>query len=169
MTAVWTTPATYSTGQLVTANDLNLIRDNLEFLKTPPFASYLLNDSDYTTTSSSFVNVDNVKLSLTVTTYGGPVLIGFYASVYNATAGARIAFDVEIDGVRVAGDDGLVITTVSSTVSSASFLVWKTGLSAASHTFKLQWKSSAGTATLYAGQGSSGWRVHSQFWVKELS
>lgn len=171
MTATWTAPRTWATDELVTAALMNeQLRDNVDFLRNPPFASYLLNNSDYTTTSSSFVNVDNTNLSLTITTQGGPLLIGFYGSIYHSSASGRVFFDVDIDGTsRVGGDDGLVVSTVSSTVSAVSFLVWKAGLSAASHTFKLQWKTSTSTATLYAGQGTSGWKTHSQFWVKELS
>src|SRR5689334_15175635 len=96
-------------GELVLATDMNLIGNDLNWLKTPPTANYLVNQgSDYTTTSTSFVNVDGTNLSLTITTAGGNVLIGFSGVVSNTTVGTVTYLDVEIDGTRFAGDDGIV-------------------------------------------------------------
>ncbi len=110
MPAVWTSPKTWATGELVTAALLNThLRDNLEFLKAPPTTVYVLNESsDYTTTSTSFVNVDNTKLALALTTNGGDVLISFHGMLLSSSNGRVISLDVEVDGVRLGGDDGLI-------------------------------------------------------------
>jgi hypothetical protein len=171
MPAIWSSPRSWSVGELVTAALLNThLRDNLEFLKTPPTASYVLNESsDYTTTSTSFVNVDNTKLALTITSAGGDVLVGF-CGVIAASTNLNAFFDVEVDGVRLAGDDGLVVNGAASGGRyTVTFFRLITGLAAGSHTFKLQWKTSAGTLTLYAGAGSGSGDVHPQFFVREVS
>ena len=79
MRLAWTTPKTWADDELVTANVMNThVRDNLNALKAPPTARYELNrTSDYTTTSTSFVDVDGTKLALTITTSGGDVMVHF--------------------------------------------------------------------------------------------
>lgn len=166
----WTTPKTWVNSEPLTADDLNThLRDNLNALHAPPTASYQLNEAaNYTTTSTTFVDVDATvgKLSLTITTTGGDVMIGFYG--YAAATGNTGFFDVEMDGTRIGGDDGLAVFYIS--IATTSFVILKTGVSAGSHTFKLQWKvASGGTATLYAGAGTLGADVHPQFWVREVS
>jgi hypothetical protein len=173
MTIIWTTPKTWAAGELVTAAMLNThIRDNLEYLKTPPAASYILNESgDYATTSTSFVNVDGTKLALTIATAGGDVLVGFSGTIINTSGTAgHTFFDVEVDTVRTAGDDGYIAVSPAGagTRSPVTFLKLIQGLSAGSHTFKLQWKVAAGTASLFSGAGSSNGDLHPQFFVREL-
>ena len=65
----WTTPKTWADDELVTANVMNThIRDNLNVLYERPldWLNYLPG-SDYTTTSTSWVDVDGTNLKLTVT------------------------------------------------------------------------------------------------------
>jgi hypothetical protein len=174
MTATWATPVkTWADNNLVAASDLNAeIRDRMDFLKSPPTAQYTLNQaSDYTTTSTSFVDVDGTNLVLTITTAGGDVLIGFSGLVGNNGNTQNVLFDVLLDGVRIGGDDGLIgmRTAAAGAASPVSLLFLKTGLSAGSHTFKLQWRTTATTATLYAGAGTANFDLHPQFWVREVS
>lgn len=171
MAANWTPPATW-TGSLITVNRLNeQIRDNLEFLKDPPSASYEADEgSNYTTTSSSFVDVDSTNLSLTIETAGGDVLIAFHGTVTRSASGGIVRFDVDVDGTRVASDDGIIAAEpVTGAGMPVSFVRYVTGLSPGSHTFKLQWKINTGTATLYAGAGTSQYDIHPQMWVREVS
>ena len=170
----WTTPRTWTTGELITAAIMNThIRDNLNVLKAPPSDNYEVNEvSDYTTTSTSFIDVDGTNLSFTFTTSGGDVMVHFHAALL-AAAGNQIYFNVDIDGSPHAADDGIIAVEDESGVSDADQNVTFTrliiGLSAASHTFKLQWKVDAGTATLYAGAGTSEKDLHPQFWAREVS
>jgi len=167
MTATWHTPATWSVGQLVTATNLNeQLRDNLEFLKAPPTGVRNVNQaSDYATTSTTFVDVDTTNLSFSINTAGGDVLIVFFGRVNSSTG--NVYFDVSVDGVRIGGDDGL--TSGPSGHHPIALMALKQGLSPGTHTFKLQWRVSAGTGTLYAGAGTSGLDLHPQFWVREVS
>lgn len=167
---VWTTPQTW-TAALVTVAEFNeQIRDNLDALKDPPSDKYLVNEgSDYSTSSTSYVNVDATDLALTITTFGGDIVVHFHGTVNNSGAGSY--FDVDVDGVRYGGDDGIirVIGGIGSQTSATSFTILIEGLSAASHTFTLQWRVVGGTATMYAGAGTSGLDLHPEMWVREVS
>lgn len=165
----WTDPRTWAVGEVVTANLLNeQLRDNLNALHTTNGDEYTLDEStDYTTTSTSFVDVDATNLAVTLTTSGGDLLIGFSGGVY-PPAGI-VYFTVDVDGSPIMGDDGIVGTYRSNNyLEPVSFIVLKTGLSAESHTVKLQWKVSASTAILYAGAGTSTKDIHPQFWALEV-
>lgn len=171
MPATWTTPKTWNTGDPLTAADMNThIRDNFEFIKSPPSAVYKSNEiADYATTSTTFVNVDATNFSFSITTAGGWVLVGFAGNISTSVA-AKVNFDVEVDGVRQGSDDGYLCQDTSTTEESISFVIPLSGLTAAPHTIKLQWKTSAGTATMRAGAGTGTQRdTHPVFWVREVS
>lgn len=164
----WVTPSNQSVGYEVGATDWNQdVVANTKALKTPPSSMYTADESsDYTTSSTSFVDVDATNFALTITTTGGAVLVVFQGSVNNS--GGSTYLDVAVDTVRDAGDDGIV--RISGSNVGGDGFVWRVeGLAAGSHTFTLQWKVSAGTATLYAGAGTAASDVHPQFWVAEVS
>ena len=172
---VWTAPKTWTSEPLI-AGDLNIhLRDNMEALKEPPSADYVLDESaDYSTTSTSFVNVDGTNLSLTIETNGGAVMIGFYGTFKPGSNSNIGYFDVEMDGGRIGGDDGLIACERAATGGTpnklaVSFVRLVTGVSAGMHTFNLQWKVNGGTGDLYAGAATSGLDIHPQFWVREVS
>ena len=83
----WTTPKTWSSEPL-TSIDLNTyVRDNQNHLKDrlDASASRVVSGATLlTTTANDFVNVDATKLSLTLTTHGGDVLLGFTGTVRNS-------------------------------------------------------------------------------------
>jgi hypothetical protein len=185
----YVTLASVSTGDLLTATDWNQAGDNFDHLAAlkaggsalsakssaaellaTPRATYTLNESsNYTTTSTSFVDIDATKLALTLITNGGDVEVNFYGS-FSIDGTQPFYLDVAVDGVRTAGDDGLLkhsITTSGATANTA-FRRLISSLAAGSHTFKLQWKTAGNTLTLYAGAGTSQSDVHPQFWVKEI-
>lgn len=166
----YTNPKTWAVKEELTSSDLNTyVRDNLAALKDPPSDSYVLNEaSDYTTTSTSFVDVDATNLALTITTTGGDVMVHFYGN-FDGVAPNAVFVDVDLDGTRIGGDDGLIKYENPSYVVPVSFTRLITGLAAGSHTLKLQWKVSAGTTTLYAGAGTSTYDLHPQFWAREVS
>lgn len=163
----WTDPKTW-TSEVLTSSDLNThLRDNLNALKDPPTDVITINDTpDYTTTSTSFGNVDATDLSLVLTTAGGDVVVHFHGVATHSASG-RSFYDISIDGSRYFGDDGIIATGI--TLGPISFTVIIEGLSAASHTINLMWKTSAATATLYAGAGTANQDYHGQFWAREMS
>jgi hypothetical protein len=182
MPATWaTTVKDWVDNTLVSASDLNTeIRDRMMFLKSPPTAQYVLNQaSNYTTTSSTFTDVDGAgsELSLTITPAGGDVMVHFHGSVFCDTINRAVAFNVWVDNADYVADDGIIsyrlsIATATSDYIPVSFTRLITGLTPGiPHTFVLRWKADGGaTATLYAGAGSSvGRDIHPQFWVREVS
>lgn len=173
----WTAPRTWVAAENVTAALLNThLRDNLLALKDPPSANYELNEgADITSNSATFVDVDGTNFSLQITTVGGDVFVHFHGTVFHsAGAGSnkRVFFDVDVNGARTGGDDGIMSVTISSgdpDECAVTFTRLITGLGAGTHTFKLQWKMSAGTQGLYAGAGTGSGDLHPQFWARELS
>ncbi len=167
----WTTPHTWVNGEALEEDIMNeQIRDNFNFLKDRPSDSYELNEvANYTTDLTTFDDVDPTNLALTITTEGGDVWIGFTGSVSNNTINAYIHFDVKVDGVLFAGDDGIIVEQINpaNNVSTIGFIILIDSLAAAVHTFELQWKVSAGTGTMFAGAGTANRDVHGQFWVHE--
>lgn len=132
--------------------------------------NYTANEgTDYTTSSTSFVDVDAAGFSLSITTTGNPVLVGFTGVTFMGGSGQEMYFDVDIDsGTPMFGDDGVAMNE-SNRRHSTTFLKLVTGLSAATHTFDLQWKVSANTGTLYAGAGTASYDLHPHFFVMEIS
>jgi len=111
---------------------------------------------DVTTASTSLVDLTGA--SITITTGARRVLLTFTCSCLNDTAGADLTFNFDIDGSLAFGSGG-VIHESSETGGSEdndftmSFL---TGvLSAGSHTFKVQWKVSAGNGTIRGNSTNS--------------
>jgi hypothetical protein len=153
----WSTPPTFTSGQVITATDLNTyLRDNENYLLSRPknFVKHD-NNADYTTTSSSFVDIDGTNLTITLTLSGSAVLLSFTAVINDSSN--QPAFDFTVDGTRVGGStDGLMTISGGNGRYCATMVALVTGLSAAAHTFKVQWRAVSGTATLYAGSGTSG-------------
>lgn len=173
----WTNPTSRAAGELVTASIWNTdVIDNLTYLKTRPSDLYKINEgADYTITgSTTYADVDATDLELSITTNGGDVLVSFYGTIAisGASTPEQLCFDFTIDGTREGGDDGLVAfrETADGVPKSISFSYLKTGLSAAAHLFKLQWKigHASDTGTLYAGAGTANADFHPMFFVKEI-
>ena len=167
----WSSPAVRSTGELITAAIWNAdIVGNMLALKEPNSAHYELDEgSDYTTTSTSFANVDATlgKLSLAITlAEQADVFVHFHGTVNNS--GGNVFLDLSQDGTRLGLNDGILkVPTGSITPVSITQLI--PDAAAGAHTYNLMWKVSAGTGTMYAGAGTSTLDLHPQFWVREIS
>lgn len=157
----------------MTASIMNThVRDNLNALKAPPTSIYNVNTTpDYTTTSTSFTNIDGTNLSLSITTTGGDLLVVFFA-MYTFSAAGPVHFNITLDGTAQAADDGFVGMRPGGTLVGMGFIcmpVLLQSVSAATHTVAVQWKvGTAGTATLYNGAGTATADIHPQFWVREF-
>lgn len=157
----WTTPRTWVASEVPTAANFNAhVRDNLNYLLTRPGAAVKRdNGATYTTTSASFANVDGTNLTATINIAGGKALV-YFAGVAAGSDTQKISFDFTVDGTRygAAGADGMVHASIvgAGATNGVGFTAMVTGLSVGSHTFTLQWKTSAFTASLYSGNGSGG-------------
>ena len=149
----WTTPKTdWETGELVAASDMNEIGENLATLKQPATAVYTTTENITDRSRNSFADVDS-NFNLTLITTGGDVMVHFHGSL---SYGDR-KFDVEVDGSRIGDSNhGLWSTHPHDYQVSLTHLIQ--GLSAGSHTFKLQSK----------GGDSRTLRTGTQFWVREI-
>src|SRR5690242_16872399 len=133
----WTTPATWNPGQVISATDLNThLRDNLNYLLSGRARQVIKrdNNANYSTTSTSFVDIDATNLSITLNLSGSAVLVTFTAVADN-TGGGLPVLDIDVDGTRYgsAGADGLVQAGGNKSPVTLSVLI--TGLSAGNHTF----------------------------------
>lgn len=165
----WTTPADWSTIPIPGVSDMNTqVRDNLNYLLSgrPMQAIKRDNGADYTTTSTSWVDIDGANLAITLTINGTNVMLGFTG----VSSGVQyIDWDFTVDGTRYAsaGLDGLAHNGSSSDFHIAMTAL-VTGLAPGSHTFKVQWKVASGTGKLYAGAGSAGTDFIPVFWAYEV-
>lgn len=140
-------------------------------LPTLGSARYIRSSGDYTTTSTSVVDVDGTNLALTITTGARRVMVGFVGTVSHTNGGSQIYFDVAVDGTDqgqtsgpVFGLHGTRIVT-NGYIAAVGFTYLTDVLSAGSHTFKLRWATTGATATL---QGGSTNRAFMEFWVQEM-
>lgn len=126
-------------------------------------ARAVISAGDYTTTTSAnFVDVDGTNLALTITTGAHRVMVGLAATA-SVTAGDQIALTVAVDGTDQGGSLGIVRILSGGSNMDASFTYLTDTLTAASHTFKLRYRTSAGTATLRASSS-----INLIFWVVEV-
>lgn len=166
----WVSPRTWTTGELVTKTIMDThVRDNLNALKTSARGICIIDEgSDYSTSSTSWADMDATDLSITMTTAGGDLLILWMASAVCATAPGH--FDVTIDSTRQGGDDGLTtLGQITNGIIPCCIAYIVTGVSAASHVFRMQHAvSTGGTMTTYAGAGTSTKDSHPRFCVMEI-
>lgn len=131
------------------------LRDNMDFLRTPPGGN-AVSFAAVNTTSTTFV--DLTSMTLTFTTQGKNI-IAFFAGTLFVAAGPvdeiavfRMVLDsnatVPLQLVR------LLSTAGSFDVKPVSFHFVFTGVSAASHTVKVQWRS-VGGAQITMSSGSA--------------
>ncbi len=167
----WTAPKTWSSEPL-TSLDLNAnVRDNLNHLKDRLDSSagkFISGQSMLSTTATEFVDVDAVNLSLTLTTHGGDVLLGFTGTVQSTASNGSVFFNVAVDNVDYVADDGIIRHNIGASFDNRrdkplSFVMLIPDLSAGSHTFKLRWKANSGNAARMEVVS-----LHPQFWAKEI-
>lgn len=157
MTATWTANRTWTAGELVTASIMNTyVRDNLDWLKTPLESGGITFAADFTTTSTTYVDVTGV--TTTITTKGGGLDV-FFRCTWNATSGGVMQLLVDGASTAVLGTGGTggqpVIGTMYHHIAA---------LSAGSHTIKVQAKTVSGTLTVKGTTAASG---DPQFFVRE--
>jgi hypothetical protein len=151
------TPDTAAANDLITAALWNKnVRDNVVALKAPPSDQWNgeINDG---TSSATWAAIDGTNLSLTITTTGGDVRVGFVGFATNSNA---IYLDIYVNSARQSGNTNGYMrgSTQDTGPHNLSFVAVITGLSAGSHTFEMYYK----------GDGSNVNAITStHFWVSE--
>lgn len=159
--ATWATLAAFTAGTSPSEADFDTVTGNIDFLGNLTSMGRALKNftspdeiglevigsdtdtTDRTTTSTSFADLTGVSVTCTVNS--GIAIIIVRAAIGNS-GGNDSYLDINIDGADQGGTDGLYRAGVRD---GGAFVFVKTGLSVASHTFKLRWKASAGTSTAY--------------------
>jgi len=129
--------ATTNTGTALQVLRVNAGATALEY--TSALKATVLGSGTQTTTSSSYVDVST--MSLTMTTTGGDVLL-LVSFPINASAGEETTTTINLDGV-----DGSVLSTSQVAQAIVTYHVYYSSLSAASHTWKLRFRNSASAST----------------------
>ncbi len=163
MTAIWSQPRSWSVGELTTAALMNQhLRDNLDWLKTPPQGVY---NAPTSITITSNVMVD-IMSPITISSAGGGFLVGLQACMSTSAASNYTGFDVQVDGVSQGGTSGIAVyygVGVNWTFN-VSFVFYVSPKTAGSHTFKLRANVSAGSSSIFAASSN----YNAQFWVREV-
>lgn len=148
MTATWTAPRTWTSGELVTASIMNThVRDNLDWLKTPlESGKVVFATADFTTTSASYVDVTGC--TTTITTKGGGLDVWLRIN----WSGSIGTLQLLVDGVSEAILGGIA----NANPIGATLYHHIAALSAGSHTIKVQGKVSAGTLTIKGTTSTTG-------------
>lgn len=118
-----------------------------------PFTSTMKNGSgagNYSTSSSSFVDVDSSNLSYTVTVpVGYKILINTCYSWTNSSGSAEVVICISVDGASVI--ENLNNQPTDTSTANGGALTYIFNGDGASHTFELKWKTDAGTALMFNG------------------
>lgn len=147
----WNGVKTVVAGESILIEDHNTyVNENLLYLLEPNQGTSHKTGS-YTTTSTSVVDV-HADWSKTITTYGEHIHVHFHGLLYNSGANLTSLY-LDVDGT-----DYLILATVNTQTDYRAYVSWDillVGLSAGSHTFKLQWQVAAGTGTLNGGTAAN--------------
>ena len=145
----WTTPKTW-VSEVLTSNDMNTyLSDNTQYLYdqlTAGLAEYTYTRAtgNYSTTSTSYVDIDSTNMTATLTTAGGDLLVNFTGSMYKSGSPSQnIRVAVILDGT---------IYQLLQYLDTGSFNVSFTrvfdNISAGDHTLTMQWRLSTSGPTL---------------------
>lgn len=104
--------------------------------------------ADYTTSSTSFGDIDGTNLSVSITTGAHRVKVTFNAFMSVGSASNFCGIDVLVDGTGVGSNGVWVVRPNNNGFTSVSLVYMTAALTAASHTIKLQWKVDGNTATI---------------------
>lgn len=171
----WTQPQNWTAVPFSVSNLNTQIRDNFIALKDPPSAVYNVDESsDLALASTSWADVDGTsgKFNLSITTNGGDVMVGLHVTGA-VTAALVIYLDIMVDGVAIGGNEGIIGKFIGAAATvvdgEIGFFRIIEGLAAGSHIFKLRYKVSTSTFTLFRGAGTASADMVGQFWVREIS
>jgi len=101
---------------------------------------------DYTTTSTTFADIDTSNLVINMTTGDSWVLLLLLGSGFSGTPYA--CFDFTIDGERQGQGKG--VQYVQAPYLQDIQIAWLAQVAAGSHTFRPQWRVTGGSTTLRA-------------------
>lgn len=151
----WTNVDKPAVPQLVNAAYMNALKDNINYLHLPNFATYHHpgTGANYTNTGTLGEDVDATNFNLSITTYGGLIAACFYGQLQVSAGTVRVGI-VKLDTVSYIGRNMFFSYDAESdqTVTpgdNVGFIKFFRNVPAGTHTFRLVWGISGGTATLH--------------------
>lgn len=105
----------------------------------------------YTTTSTSYVAIDDTNLLLRLECSGNPMVVTLRGGAANSSANAINSYQLRVDGVTAEGTEGIPATSATANASLPLAVSRVVIPAAGSHTFSWWWKVSGGTGTLQRG------------------
>lgn len=173
------TDKTWAANEALTASGFNAyLRDALRHLAEPDREVInITTGTNYTTTSTSFVDVNTTdyQVDLTPSIGGGQtcdILVGgmFALRCSGDATPAIIHFDLMVNGVSVSGANGIIfVEGATNQIFPVTLNYLLQGQDNSAKAIKLRWKTSDGarTATLYTQSGGTR-QARSQFWARVL-
>lgn len=168
MTLLWTSPRTFIAGKALTASQMNEISNNASYLYTRPnkICTIRGTGANYTTVSTTFVDVDAVLLGGSLETSGGMLEINILGTVSNTAIATVTCFDVFMDNTTYLSSlTATALTngiwqhkaqqvTYQDSIRATPYRIEIGGVAAGVHTFTLRWRATANTSTLYTTAGN---------------
>lgn len=114
--------------------------------------------ADYTTSNTSFADIDSTNLVLPIFTSGGDIDMSFNAIV---TGSGNTYLDYAVDGVRVGSTEGIAL---AQSIPLTTAMPWLVPVLPGTHTVAVQWRVLSGTASIYLSTVAA----RAQFSIKEI-
>lgn len=154
----WVTPSLFTEGQLLTAADMNIIQNNLLFLKERPRNIVQVNGV-ISTTSGTDVAVTGASFNITLEGPNPRILLGYSTTLSMSASGMAVVFTVRQNTTNVFGS---IHFASAANVRQALSRTHLSGvLSAGVKTIDILWRVSvvAGTLSIAAGDSLTLWAV----------
>jgi hypothetical protein len=149
------------------------VRDNIAYLGARAADDYELDGgTDYTTASTTWVDIDATNLKLTITPESnGYILIHFEGSFKHDTVAGQVHIDFTVGGTRLGGQSGIArwkfdAATSRGWISITRRVAVTKGVAVE---VRVQWKTPAGNVILYNGDAAvANDDIETQFFVMEV-
>lgn len=156
----WNTPPTYVAGDVLTASGMNTyVRDNFNYLLSgwsPAFVSRN-NGANYTTTSTTFTDVDATNVKASITIAGTKALIWTFCHMTCTGTGDGSELDIIVNSTtRLGNSTHGLFRGQQGGILTVSLPAVATGLTPGANDFKLQYRCiTSGTTTIFANPAAT--------------
>jgi len=144
-------PASFVSGEILTAANMNLLRGGFRILQVVQDNTV----SPTITTSGSYIDTD-LSLSITPQFTSSKILAVVSLMNYSSASGTEAAYNIVRGSTQIAEIVGLGLNQVGgASVVSGSIIYLDSPATVSATTYKVQMKRAAGSGTLYMSPGGS--------------
>lgn len=163
--ADWETIPAFANGDVMRADTIQQMWQNLQTLKNANYVESQLVNTDtnsWSTTNTNFADVDTTKLRHSFESYGGDLMAGVLIKWGHTNVGGSLLAQFQLDGTAYGNAGGAVrLQKVNLVVSSWMLYIFE-DVPAGDHIMDVQFATlTSGTATYYEDSGN-------KFWVREF-